>query len=60
MANEIVWLTTSLANQNYLNTFFRHNGISMSVVKTDFVSCLQTGGELEKKCTKVIICKGAM
>ena len=60
MANEIVWLTTSLANQNYLNTFFRHNGISMSVVKTDYDICLQTVGELEKKGTKVIICKGEL
>lgn len=60
IANEIVWLTTSLANQNYLNTFFRHNEISLSVKKTDYDTCLAAVEELKKNGTKVIICKGEL
>lgn len=60
IANEIIWLTTSLANQNYLNTFFRHNGIVLSVIKTDYDSCLKTVDEQIKKGTKIIICKGEL
>lgn len=60
IANEIIWLTTSLTNQNYLNTFFRHNGISMSVVKTDYETCLKTVEELQKKGARILICKGEL
>lgn len=60
ITNEIVWLTTSLANQNYLNTFFRRNGISLSVIKTDYDSCLNTVAGLEKQGVKIFICKGEL
>lgn len=60
MNNEIVWLTTSLTNQNNLNTFFRHNGISLPVIKTDCDSCIRNVRELEKSGTRVIICKGEL
>lgn len=60
ITNEIVWLTTSLANQNYLNTFFRHNEIPLSVKKTDYDTCLAIVEELQKNGAKIIICKGEL
>lgn len=60
IANEIIWLTTSLSNQNYLNTFFRHNDISLAVIKTDYTTCLRDVEELQKQGTKIIICKGEL
>lgn len=58
MTNEIVWLTTSLTNQNYLIAFCKHNDLKLSVYKTDFETCLDTTSQVRSQGAKVIICRG--
>lgn len=58
MTNEILWLTTSLTNQNYLVAFCKRNDLKLSVCKTDFESCLDIAIQKVSQGTRVIICRG--